>query len=1022
MSNLQDVQIGPDHPGFETVKKIAATIALNPYEREALYGYPFVVGKRDKQVIRAPLLMVPVDISPNARGYAIRPNEERAEFNPLPFLNDTPSDARELALTRLVEHLPTLPLQFGELQLWLDDLQREVTELKLQGHLNGSFDQVPSRPAGARDFLDVIDQAGVVLAPQSAYFLTSDLDQLAEATEDTGASCIAPLLVGADDSPQVDMTLEMEAKAKIFFPFPSNRAQRRAAIYLDDPTTRVIRIDGPPGTGKSLTIANLVAHIAAQGKSVLVTSQKDKALQVVDEKLRGLNNPLLPMTLLRRDKKPLLDKLAQVRKVRSKQEVEEEATRTDEAFERSRADYLALHSTMDAALATEATLAQVEGEFQNKSGLVRLAARPGRHLAWRRADKISPVRSDELSDSARSLRAAISQLALSSLQLATEAKTASETRAEKQNRQELSKVVGRNQSSYKNFALFDRIKQDVPRAEMLLRSLPAWIMPPDDVARLFPCSEGLFDVVIIDEASQVDLPSILPIVYRGKKILICGDVKQMQPKRFAFANDAIARAAWQKHKVKSNGPPEELYPTKQSLLELAAYRSDESVFLNEHFRSLPSIIQFSNERWYGSQMRIMTDETKKRFGTQGTPAFVLHKTNGLATPDSQVNEVEAHDLVSHLKSMLSSSDYASATFGVLCLFQEQVEFIQSLVEDEIDENLWRKHDLVVLNPDGMQGDERDVILYSLSFDAQNMTRQQLSPRLQDSTHIQGMLNVAFTRARDEVHVFHSAPIEDFGFAGGRPSALSLWLAHGRGVMERGRVARGVARAGKVDSQFEADVADALQRRGFGVAHQIRACGFWIDLVIDHQAAPGRRLAVECDGEVWHQEPDGSRKISDLEREEILERAGWTVLRIPYTAWLKRPEAQLNRVRDYFFPPDESAEADQGWSNTSSSTPMGVAGSAENQIVAALQDGIHDEREIAKYVATQLGYGRLGSRIRDAVNFAGEHLEARGLLVMEDGDWFLTAKGRQLEPEDLRGELHFRPKPRARTRRHRRYYG
>lgn len=996
MSGFQDLGIGAGHPALASIKKMSATITLNPYEREAIYGYPFVIGKQGNRAIRAPLLMVPVIISPEGRGFVITPTEERAEFNPFPFLSDTSTEARELSLSRLVQDLPQLPISLQALQRFVDSLQREIEGLEVAGNLDGRLSAEPERPRGPRRYLSVIDQAAVLIAPQSSYFLVSDLQKLSKEATATRLSCLGPLLAGAGHEDQVDITSDMEAKAKIFFPFPSNRAQRNVAILLNDPSTRVIRVDGPPGTGKSVTIANLVCHLVAEGKNVLVTSQKDKALQVVHEKLSALGNPLLPMTLLHRDKKPLLERLASIRKERARVEIDQELANSTKLFEESRKRYHVLHQELTRATDLEQRLFDADQDFESKRGFARFLAKFKHKRMWNAADQAFPERSDAVSQLATDMRKKLDALATDSLRLASEARTASETRAERGNREELSKVVRRNQTSYRNYSLFDRLKQDTERAKMLLRSLPAWIMTPDDVARLFPCQEGAFDVVIVDEASQVDLPSIAPILYRGKKIVIFGDARQMQPKRFAFTRDNVARAAWQKFDMRRFDPDEFLYPTKQSLLELAQTRAEETVFLNEHFRCLPSIIGFSNDRWYGSRMRIMTDETLKQFGSPDTPAITLRHVAGLVTSGTQVNELEARALVDLLKNMLSAPEYKDASFAVLCLFLEQMEYVQHLVEDEIAQDTWREHNLVVLNPDGMQGDERDVILYSLSYDSKNMTRQQLTPRLHDQPHIQGMLNVAFTRPRHEVQIFHSAPIEEFAFSGGRPSALSAWLAHGRHVMEIGRLRRVADRGGKVDSLFEVDVAEVLRQRGFTVTHQYPACGFWIDLVVEHQTRPRLRLAVECDGDVWHHDEHGGQKLGDLEREEILARAGWHVLRIPYSGWKRASEAQVNRVATYFFP-DEPSEPneDEGASHPSRE----IYEATQNHIVGGIKSGLHAERDVAKYVATKMGFDRLGTRITDAVKNAAEQMVANGLVVLEDGEWYLTEEGRGVAPVD-----------------------
>lgn len=214
-----------------------------------------------------------------------------------------------------------------------------------------------------------------------------------------------------------------------------------------------------------------------------------------------------------------------------------------------------------------------------------------------------------------------------------------------------------------------------------------------------------------------------------------------------------------------------------------------------------------------------------------------------------------------------------------------------MVAATIDPIEWEEHDIVVLNPDGFQGDERDVILYSLSWDNDVMDRRALAARQADSDQVQGMPNVAFTRARDEIHVVHSAPIDTFHMAGGHPGAIGAWLEHCARVQADGGQ-RVSSRAGQVDSQFEADVAEALRARGIEVRHQYPACGLSIDLVCE---LDGVRLAVECDGELYHLDEHGELRIEDLERQAILERAGWSVLRIPYRSWRSGPTDEVERV-------------------------------------------------------------------------------------------------------------------------------
>ena len=166
--------------------------------------------------------------------------------------------------------------------------------------------------------------------------------------------------------------------------------------------------------------------------------------------------------------------------------------------------------------------------FTTSSGIRRLIRRAKFLYVRRKAQRLAPDGTDEISQAANERRETLRTLALKALQVGREFAVASASRQVRQGLRELGKLLQRNQTSAKNISVFDRLKSDPERATMLLRLLPVWILAPEDAARLFPCQPGLFDVVVVDEASQVDLPSITPIVYRGKKTVIFGDTKQMQ--------------------------------------------------------------------------------------------------------------------------------------------------------------------------------------------------------------------------------------------------------------------------------------------------------------------------------------------------------------------------------------------------------------------------------------------------------------------------------------------------------------
>lgn len=356
---------------------------------------------------------------------------------------------------------------------------------------------------------------------------------------------------------------------------------------MDDPRARITVVQGPPGTGKSLTIANLASHLVAKGKRVLITSQKDKALEVVDETLR-LQLAQLPMTLLRRDlesRKQLRDRLELIQKRKSAGESQE----TLDAGERAHENMLERHAEekelLRLALEQEHAVEIADQHLREAPGrLSRMIAKWKVHRTIHTANRTARQRSDVLGDSLNLRRKRLRELASDLLEHAADHRVNGALTTERNHLREFARLLGRDQTSYKNFHIFDKLKAEPERCQMLLKILPCWIMTPDDVARLFPCSPRLFDVVIVDEASQCDLPSMVPVLYRARQAVIVGDSRQMQAQRFAFTSGAVATQAWAQYGLDQLDPERWLDPAKADLLQLASMRMDEEAFLDEHYR------------------------------------------------------------------------------------------------------------------------------------------------------------------------------------------------------------------------------------------------------------------------------------------------------------------------------------------------------------------------------------------------------------------------------------------------------
>jgi very-short-patch-repair endonuclease len=966
---------------------MAATIELNPYERELMYGYPYVIGRKNGIAIRAPLLFVPVNVTLSGSSTVIEVDDDSARFNSLPFQTEFVTDAQRLILSKLIQEVPPLPLSCTSLTEFCQPIHLDL-DVKIDAELDGTL-RIPDEPKSG-DWLSVVDAAAIFVAPKTDYFIVDDLEKLGDQPVESVQDTVLSNLLGYSN---YDQESSSDQKHEALYPFNSNPRQREVARHIDDPKTELVVVQGPPGTGKSLTLANLASHLVAKGKTVLITSQKDKALEVVDGLLRSLELPELPMTLLRRDRQSKTDLIERLEGIQKRRAVAESQIKVEKGEEALRQSQFARDQTVEAlskALQSEHEADLLDRRIKRSRGFSKVKAQVARSI-WNTKNSLNRIPStDKLgTDLSRSSKRKL-RSSHNLLRASVEHQVGLAGRSSIRQLRELSAILRRDQRSHKNIGIFNQLKSNPERAHTLLKTLPCWIMTPDDAARLFPLQAGLFDVVIVDEASQCDLPSMVPALYRAKKAVIVGDSRQMQARRFAFTSEQISEQAWAQHRVLQHDPNGFLHPSKTDLLELARIRTDDEVMLNEHYRSMPQIISFSNERWYSNNLRLMRDRKSRRAGPPDAPVTVVHRVeNGEVLSGTQENPAEAEALLDTLDGIIENPFYQNASIGIVCLFEGQMRFLIEEVFNRYDAEIREQHDIVVVNPDGFQGDERDVVLYSLSYDAKNMPRQALAARQMNTEHIQGMLNVAFTRARDEIRIFHSAPVDAFDPATG---VLKLWLEHCSREQEADL---SEPHEDQTDSEFEAEVARALRQRGLEVRTQFPACNYKVDIVASNEFA---RVAVECDGEIWHLDEHGQLKIEDIDRQEVLERAGWTVLRIPYRNWKRNNAAQVQRVIDALEASQTQDKIEDSLFEDESEeiTPQRTISHADLAILNAVKNGATDIEEVLVSARKILNYSRLGPRIRAELMRILNGLERDGWLHVEDGEVFLSEKARTTE--------------------------
>jgi very-short-patch-repair endonuclease len=424
--------------------------------------------------------------------------------------------------------------------------------------------------------------------------------------------------------------------------------------------------------------------------------------------------------------------------------------------------------------------------------------------------------------------------------------------------------------------------------------IPAWIMPLHKVWETVDPRPGVFDTLIVDEASQAGIEA-LALMLLARRIVVVGDDKQNSPEAVGVLEDDIARLArdyLSEYRFRDEFRPD------TSLYDHAERAFGNVISLREHFRCVPEIIRFSNDLCYTDAPLIPLRQAppnrlpplKAEFVEQG------HCEGG---GQRILNRAEAEAIVETIRQCVDDEAYEGRTMGVIVLQgHAQAEFIEKRLADELEPRVRQERKLRCGVPATFQGDQRDVIFLSLVV-APNHSFRALT-----ELEAQRRFNVAMSRARDQVWLFHSVQQHDLSREDLRWRLLHFFNSQGRAmlaglyeeldrleheVMDRGRQVG--EQPNPFESWFEVDVAIELLRRKYRLRPQVEVAGYRIDLVVEGSV---NRLAVECDGEAWH----GPEQYEhDVARQRQLERAGWTFVRVRESEFYADRESAVRRIVD-----------------------------------------------------------------------------------------------------------------------------
>ncbi|UOT04493.1 DUF4011 domain-containing protein [Rhodococcus opacus] len=429
-------------------------------------------------------------------------------------------------------------------------------------------------------------------------------------------------------------------------------------------------------------------------------------------------------------------------------------------------------------------------------------------------------------------------------------------------------------------------------AEHILAATPCVFVSPASLAQFVPPGSATFDLVVFDEASQVTVPQAIGALGRGRSAIIVGDSQQMPPTSFGQVTAADDDEADEEGEL----APEDLDSILTECVESGVPR----LWLSWHYRSQDeSLINFSNQKYYEGRLASLPSP-----GGDSTAGVEWRRLHGHFNREDKktefrTNRVEAEAIVDEIRMRLSTPHLAGQSIGVVTFNTQQRTLVQDLL-DECEDPLVREQlrpeteeGIFVKNLENVQGDERDVILFTTAF-----SKKPSEPKLPlnfgplSRSGGEKRFNVAVTRARRKVVVFTSFDPSDIDLSRTR----SVGLAHLRGYLEmadQGTEA-GHSRSSTDDDVVGAGVCAALEARGYEVEANYGLSEFVLDIVVREPGADHWQVAVLLDGPQWAERPTVSDR--DLTPQLLESLMNWgAYLRVWLPDWIDHPDTVLTRV-------------------------------------------------------------------------------------------------------------------------------
>lgn len=879
---------GRDLPRKE-LRRLASIDALHSTERLLRLGWLFLAGTIDLEGRSTrfckPLLSVPVAL--RTRGFEVHIQQ----------LGDIEMPG-DLFDERTRDELEESDAPYGG---GADEPSDEVLARmpKLQSWVATAVQRAGLPPARLRspntDPLHLRNEEGLSVVSGAAIFTARDTAApgvagtlLGWASHDLGGTAFDALYGAPTTEPAT-------SPGPIRSPLPLNARQHEALERSHRETITVV--SGPPGTGKSHLVAAMAIDEVARGHSVLVATQSDYAAEVITDLLDRHPGPRYIRFGRREDREsaagdlsdglavPLNDEEVSTLEIRAGEAsatmeriratirtlIQREAAFADGL---SRRDMLTFATAQAPGVLTEGVnLSAAERLLRKAETTTGLFARWRRTKADRKLRGLVGARADAtLDELAMALDAGKAELAtkrgLEGGGLSLETIWREYERAEAGWRESIGasiEAVRRSRTNSKRTsvravaALASALRAGRVQRRRILRDLsgdhfldvlPLWVGTLKEIDDTLPLATGMFDVVMFDEASQIDQLRAAPALARARRAVIVGDPRQLR--HVSFTADLAIEDTAARHGI--SGDLARILDVRRNSLFDAAAAESPIIWLDEHFRSVPHLIGFSDRRFYGGRLKLMTQHP----ATESRDAIHMVHTGG-RRDRAGVNQAEVAAVRTEVERLAAAG---ATSIGIITPFRAQADALEHMLLEAFEPEDAERLGLRVGTVHAFQGNERDYMVASLA-----MTDGDLDTALRFVEN-PNLFNVMITRARTEMTIVHSFT------ADGLPAGLLKdYFRHGDHAP---RPSESTVRP----DGWAGDILDELRRFGVKAVAGYPVAGWTVDLAVGE----GRQaFGVVC---LVH--PDGPE--AHIERHMALRRAGWTITDAYQSRWLSRPES------------------------------------------------------------------------------------------------------------------------------------